>query len=225
VRTIRIGTKSVAYWPQRFVSDADADDVLRFFGEIVASGRNVAVMAHYSHARELQTQVAQEAIRRILATGARMYCQAPLIGHVNDDATTLAELWRTEHAAGAVPYYLFVARDTGPHEYFKVSLTRAHELFAAAYRQLPGLARTVRGPVMSTTPGKVVVDGQIEIAGSRLLSLRFLQARDSSLVDRPFLAVAEPEAAWLSELRPAPDTPADLVRAIRSATADVAEAS
>jgi len=26
---IRVGTKSLAYWPQRFVSDPDADDTLR----------------------------------------------------------------------------------------------------------------------------------------------------------------------------------------------------
>src|SRR5262249_16680131 len=29
VTSIRIGTKSVAFWPQRFVSDGDADDLLR----------------------------------------------------------------------------------------------------------------------------------------------------------------------------------------------------
>ena len=38
IRTIRIGTKSVAYWPQRYVSDADADDVLRLFEDVVKSG-------------------------------------------------------------------------------------------------------------------------------------------------------------------------------------------
>ena len=38
VRTIRIGTKSLAYWPQRFTTDPDADDVLRLFESVVASG-------------------------------------------------------------------------------------------------------------------------------------------------------------------------------------------
>jgi len=223
VRTIRIGTKSVAYWPQRFVSDLDADSALRFFEQIVATGRGLAVMAHYSHAQELRTDLSRQAVRRILATGAKLYCQAPLIGHVNDDPNALAELWRTEHALGAVPYYLFVARDTGPYEYFKVPLIRAQELFATAYRQLPGLARTIRGPVMSATPGKVIVDGCLTVAGNRLLSLRFLQARDSSLVGRPFLATGRADAAWLPELRPAPGTPADLVAAVRTAGTELPE--
>lgn len=30
LRTIRIGSKSLSYWPYRYLSDDDADDVLRF---------------------------------------------------------------------------------------------------------------------------------------------------------------------------------------------------
>ena len=54
VESIRIGTKSLAYWPQRFVSDPDADDTLRLFEQVVRSGRNLAFMAHFSHSRELE---------------------------------------------------------------------------------------------------------------------------------------------------------------------------
>ena len=57
VRTIRFGTKSLAYWPQRFATDEDADDLLRLFEQVVASGRQVAVMAHFSHDRELGTDL------------------------------------------------------------------------------------------------------------------------------------------------------------------------
>ncbi|MEU3838642.1 lysine 2,3-aminomutase [Streptomyces sp. NPDC028635] len=214
VRTVRIGTKSVAYWPQRFVTDPDADDVLRLFEEVVASGRQLAVMAHFSHPRELSTGLARQALRRIRDTGAVIYCQAPLISHVNDDAEVWARLWRAELAAGAVPYYMFVERDTGPQDYFKVPLARATEIFQDAYRTLPGLARTVRGPVMSATPGKVVVDGIDETGPERWFQLRMLQARDPSLVGRPFRARYDPDAAWLHDLELHPDTPADLRDAV-----------
>ncbi|MFJ9413724.1 KamA family radical SAM protein [Streptomyces sp. NPDC101227] len=215
VRTIRIGTKSVAYWPQRFVTDPDADDVLRLFERIVASGRQLAVMAHFSHPRELATDLARRAVARIRATGAVVYCQAPLIAHVNDDAQAWSELWQAELAVGAVPYYLFVERDTGPYDYFKVPLARAVEIFTAAYRTLPGLARTVRGPVMSATPGKVVVDGVEETPEGAYFRLRMLQARDPALVGRPFRARYSATAAWLDELEPDPATPADLAAALR----------
>ncbi|MFJ6749535.1 KamA family radical SAM protein [Streptomyces sp. NPDC091266] len=215
VRTIRIGTKSVAYWPQRFVTDPDADDVLRLFERVVASGRQLAVMAHFSHPRELATDLARQALARIRATGAVVYCQAPLIAHVNDDDRAWSELWRAELAAGAVPYYLFVERDTGPYDYFKVPLARAVEIFAAAYRTLPGLARTVRGPVMSATPGKVVVDGVEETPEGAYFRLRMLQARTPELVGRPFRARYSATAAWLDDLELDPATPADLAAAVR----------
>jgi L-lysine 2,3-aminomutase len=215
VRTIRIGTKSVAYWPQRFVTDHDADDVLRLFERVVASGRQVAVMAHFSHPRELETEMARTALARIRSTGAVVYCQAPLIAHVNDDPAAWSTLWRAELAAGAVPYYMFVERDTGPQEYFRVPLARAVDIFTQAYRTLPGLARTVRGPVMSATPGKVMVDGVEETPDGSFFRLRFLQARDPELVNRPFRARFCPDAAWLGDLDFDPATPSDLLDAVR----------
>src|SRR5690606_33034370 len=57
VQSIRVGTKSLAYWPQRFVTDDDADDLLRLFEEVIAAGKHVALMAHYSHHRELETDI------------------------------------------------------------------------------------------------------------------------------------------------------------------------
>lgn len=214
VRTVRIGTKSVAYWPNRFLTDRDADETLRFFERIVASGRQLAVMAHYSHPRELETDVARQAIARIRATGAVVYCQAPLIAHVNDSADVWDDMWRAELAAGAVPYYMFVERDTGPHDYFKVPLARAVEIFHAAYRRLPGLARTVRGPVMSATPGKVAIDGVSRTSTGRYFNLRMLQARNPALVGRPFRARFDTAAAWLDDLELEADTPADIAAAV-----------
>ncbi|MEM6996833.1 MAG: lysine 2,3-aminomutase, partial [Myxococcota bacterium] len=157
VQTIRLGTKSVAYWPQRYVTDPDADDLLRLFERIVASGRHLAVMGHYNHPRELSTPIAAEAIRRIRNTGAQIRMQSPLIAHVNDDSAAWADLWRTGVKLGAVPYYMFVERDTGPKAYFEVPLQRAWNIFRDAYSTVSGLARTVRGPSMSAFPGKVLV--------------------------------------------------------------------
>lgn len=203
VTVIRIGTKATAYWPYRFVTDPDADDLLRLFEEVKAAGRHLAIMSHYSHPVELSTPVAQAAVRRIQQTGAIVRCQAPLIRHVNDDADTWADLWRTEVRLGAVPYYMFVERDTGPKGYFEVPLARCYEIFQKAYRRVSGLERTVRGPSMSATPGKVIVDGITEIAGEKVFSLRFVQAREPDWVRRPFYARYDEHATWLDQLKPA----------------------
>jgi KamA family protein len=203
LESIRIGTKSLAYWPQRYVTDPDADDTLRLFGEVAESGRTLALMAHYSHPRELEPSVTAEAIRRIRGSGAVIRTQAPLIRSINDTAATWRSLWRSQARAGMIPYYMFVERDTGPQDYFAVPLARAHQIFRDAYAGVSGLCRSVRGPSMSATPGKVCVDGVADVAGTRVFVLRMLQARDPSLVARPFFARFNPRAKWLTELEPA----------------------
>jgi len=203
VQNIRIGSKSLGYWPQRFVTDPDADDLLRLFEEVVAAGRHLAVMGHYSHPVELSTPVAREAVRRIRATGAEIRGQAPCIKHVNDDADTWARLWQDQVKLGIIPYYMFVARDTGARNYFEVPLVRVYEIFRDAYRQVSGLARTVRGPSMSAFPGKVRILGTNEIRGQKVLVMDMLQGRKAEWVRRPFFAKYDPRASWLDQLRPA----------------------
>ena len=56
---------------------------------------------------------------------------------------------------------------------------------------------------MSTTPGKVCIDGVTEIAGQKVFALHMIQARDPDLVGRPLFARFDPDAVWLSDLRPA----------------------
>lgn len=203
LESIRIGTKALSYWPYRFLTDPDADDLLRLFERVVASGRHLALMAHFSHPNELSPPVAREALRKVRETGAVVRCQAPLIRGVNDDPAVWSALWRQLTVLGAVPYYMFVERDTGPKDYFAVPLARASEIFCDAYRGVSGLARTVRGPIMSATPGKVMVDGVADVAGERVFVLHFVQARDPELVNRPFFAKFDPAATWLSDLEPA----------------------
>lgn len=202
VQTIRIGTKSVAYWPQRFVTDPDADELIALFDRVVASGKHLAVMGHYSHPTELSTPIAEQAVQRIRSTGANIRMQSPLIRHVNDDAVAWADLWRTGVRLGAVPYYMFVERDTGARQYFEVPLVKAWEIFRKAYSRVSGLARTVRGPSMSAFPGKVHIVGVSQIGDERVFVLEYLQARDPSLVRRPFFARFDPTASWFDQLKP-----------------------
>src|SRR6516164_4181822 len=202
LESIRIGTKSLAYWPQRFVTDPDADDTLRLFGEVIASGRTLAVMAHFSHPRELEPPVLAEAVRRIRDTGAVIRTQAPLIRSINDHPAAWQQMWRAQVRMGMVPYYMFVERDTGPQDYFAVPLARGYEVFREAYQGVSGLARTVRGPSMSATPGKVCVDGVTEVAGVKVFVLHMIQARDPDLVGTPFFARFDPAACWLTDLEP-----------------------
>jgi KamA family protein len=203
IRHIRIGTKALAFWPRKFVSDPDSGALLGLFEEVVKSGRHLALMAHFTHPRELETPLVRQAIEQIRSTGAVIRTQAPLVRHVNDSSAIWADMWKKQVALGCIPYYMFVERDTGPKGYFGLPLVRAHEVFRRAFRQVSGLARTVRGPSMSALPGKVVVLGTQRVKGEDVFVLSFLRGRKREWVGKPFFAKLDPDATWLDELKPA----------------------
>lgn len=205
LRTIRIGTKSLAYWPYKFLTDKDADEMLELFQEITDKGYHLAFMAHFNNPVELKTEAVRQAIQRILATGAQIRTQSPVMKHINDHAADWKDMWLEQVKLGCIPYYMFVARDTGAQDYFAVELERIWQIYQQAYQQVSGIARTVRGPSMSTDPGKVQILGMNEIKGEKVFTMRFIQGRQPNWVGRPFFAKFDPDAIWLDDLEPAFD--------------------
>jgi hypothetical protein len=56
---------------------------------------------------------------------------------------------------------------------------------------------------MSCTPGKVMVDDVVEIAGERLFAIKLLQGRNPDWGNRVFFARYDENATWIDQLRPA----------------------
>jgi len=203
VQNIRIGTKALAYWPYRFTTDRDADDLMRLIERCVGRGRHVAIMAHFTHPNELETRAVEQAIRRLLNAGAVVRTQSPIVRNVNDSARTWSDMWCKQVKLNLVPYYMFVERDTGAKRYYEIPLVNALAIYRNAMKNVSGLARTVRGPSMSATPGKVNIDGICEVAGEKVFCLRFLQARNPAWINTPFFARYDEKATWIDGLEPA----------------------
>jgi len=203
LQTVRIGTKALTFWPQRFVTDDDAAGLLKLFAKLVKAGKHVAIMAHFNHWREMETPIVREAIRRIRATGAVIRTQAPLVQHINDDADVWVRMWRTQVRLGLIPYYMFVERDTGAKRYFEVPLVRAYEIYREAMQGVSGLGRTARGPSMSAGPGKVEIQSIMEFNGEKVFVLRFIQGRNPDWVQKTFFAKYDETATWFDDLVPA----------------------
>lgn len=203
LQTIRIGTKALGYWPYKFVSDEDADELLNLFERIVKSGINLTIMAHFSHPIELDTQIVKTAIARLRGVGVQIRTQSPVLKHINDSPELWAEMWRKQVNLNCIPYYMFIPRDTGAQDYFALTLENAWNIFREAYQKVSGVCRTVRGPSMLCTPGKVQVLGVSEIKGEKVFVLRMLQGRNPNWVARPFFAKYDPDAIWMSDLKPA----------------------
>jgi KamA family protein len=202
LKTIRIGTKSLSYWPYRFLTDDDAADMLNLFTDITKKGLHLAFMAHFNHPIEISTNAVKIAITKIRKTGAQIRTQSPILAKINDDSKIWTEMWQKQVSLGCIPYYMFVPRDTGAQDYFGVSLIRAQEIFRDAYQMVSGLARTVRGPSMSTNPGKIQILGIVHVRKKKAMVLRFLQGRNPNWVQRPFLAKYNEKAIWIDELKP-----------------------
>lgn len=203
LQTIRIGTKALAYWPYKFTSDDDADELLAIFERVVKKGINLSIMAHFSHPVELDTIAVKEAIRRLRSIGVQIRTQSPVLKHINNSPELWAEMWRKQVNLNCIPYYMFIPRDTGAQEYFAITLENAWNIFRNAYQKVSGVCRTVRGPSMSCTPGKVQILGVSEINGDKVFVMRMLQGRNPDWVARPFFAEYNPEAIWMDELKPA----------------------
>lgn len=205
LQTIRIGTKALAYWPYKFTSDDDADELLNLFESIIKKGINLSFMAHFSHPVELETDVVKTAIKKLRSIGVQIRTQSPVLKHINDTPEIWAEMWRKQVNLNCIPYYMFIPRDTGAQEYFSVTLEEAWNIFRNAYQKVSGVCRTVRGPSMSCTPGKVQILGVSEIKGEKIFVLRMLQGRNPDWVARPFFAKYDKNAIWFDELKPAFD--------------------
>ena len=199
VQSIRIGTKALAYHPQRFLG-SEGDEFLHYLETMIAKGKNIALMAHFSHWKELQTEQVKHAVQRLLNAGVQIRTQAPLIKGINDSAEVWRDMWKQQVHMGMIPYYMFIERDTGAQHYFSVPIARAYDIFTEAYSQVSGLAKTVRGPSMSAWPGKVLVDGIVGQGDTKRFILKFIQSRNPQLINKPFYAKFNKQAIWLDDL-------------------------
>jgi hypothetical protein len=160
-------------------------------------------MAHINHYKELETQEVQKAIKNIQNTGSIIRSQSPLLNHINATPEIWQKMWCQQVNLGIIPYYMFIARDTGAQHYFAVPLVKAWGIFKDAYSRVSGIGRTVRGPSMSTNPGKILINGVSEINGEKVIVLNFLQGRNPDWINKPFFAKYDDKAIWLSDLEPA----------------------
>jgi KamA family protein len=205
LRNIRIGTKALGYWPYRFLTDDDADDLIKLFDDVKKAGKHLAIMAHFNHPVELEGKPVADAIQRIFDTGALIRTQSPVLKHINDDPALWAEMWKKQVSLGCIPYYMFIARNTGAQHYFSIPLIDCWKLFREAYQSVSGICRTVRGPSMSCLPGKVQLLGVAEVSGEKTMVFRMIQGRNSDWAARPFFAAYDEKAIWYTDLKPAFD--------------------
>lgn len=201
LQAIRFSSKVLTWWPYRFVSDDDADELLNLFELIIHSGKHCTIMAHFSHPRELQSNTVTKAIKRIQQTGTIIRTQSPLVNHVNNNENIWIVLWHEQVKLGLIPYYMFLESSFSLTDYFKVPICQALSIFTGAQKKISGLCRTVRGPVYNHSDQKLLIDGTIELNGKKVFLLKVLHSLESNRIGAILITKYCENASSLEQLK------------------------
>jgi lysine 2,3-aminomutase len=104
-----------------------------------APGKAVWIAVHANHAREL-TDAARAALALLASAGLPLVSQTVLLKGINDDAETLAALFRALVALGVKPYYLHHADLAPGTAHFRTSIAEGQAIMRDLRGRLSGLA-------------------------------------------------------------------------------------
>ncbi len=146
IEVLRIGTRTPVILPQRFFDE----ELLRFLDEISP----VWIVTHFNHPKEI-TKEATEAVRNVLKTGNPVLNQTVLLKGINDNPSTLEELFRKLLKVGVKPYYLFHCDPIYGVVHFRTSVEEGLKIVASLRGKLSGLAQPTYAVDLPGGKGKV----------------------------------------------------------------------
>ena len=173
---IRIGTKELAFFPERF--DENFFAMLDLFHELHPQVL-VSVMVHFTHpdevllldedggyyrdehGRPLRNPKVAKAVSRLRARSfVNLENQTPIIDSVNDDVDDLRLLQREMKRMGINNHYFFQCREIEGHRAFAVPVEQAFALHRESQHALSGIERSRFA--LSTEAGKMEVVGMTD---------------------------------------------------------------
>jgi lysine 2,3-aminomutase len=131
VQVIRWHSRVPVVDPERITDD--------LVSALKAPGKAVWIAVHANHAREL-TDAARAALALLASAGLPLISQTVLLKGINDDAETLAALFRALVALNVKPYYLHHADLAPGTAHFRTSIDEGQAIMRALRGRLSGLA-------------------------------------------------------------------------------------
>ena len=160
VESIRVGTKEMAFYPERF-DDAFLAMMDRFHATYPDVG--FRLMVHFNHPDEFLAKDAdgsyieesngilrwipatKRAMEGVVARGwISVENQAPIIKGINDDADALRIMQRAMKRVGVENHYFFCGRDIIAHKAFNVPIETAWRVLNESQRGLSGVEAHAR---------------------------------------------------------------------------------
>jgi L-lysine 2,3-aminomutase len=109
VQTLRLATRSIAYYPHLFLSD-DAEllsYLKRKHLELQEYGKRMEVATHFIHPDEISPQSLM-IISDLVKSGIAVYVQTPFLNNCNDEGPELVRLFSLLRGAGAELHYIYI---------------------------------------------------------------------------------------------------------------------
>lgn len=219
IESIRIGTKEMAFFPQRF-----DDTFLGMLDRFHETYPNVGLrlMVHFNHPDEFLAKdkegnyisdasgilqwipATERAMQGVISRGwISIENQTPIIKNINDDADALRIMQRSLKRVGAENHYFFCGRDIVAHRAFNVPIETAWKVLNESQKGLSGVechARLSITHYKGKTEVSAVTNEPIEgLAGSENGVVIFKILRNaSSAPDRGKVCIVgrNPDAIW-----------------------------
>jgi KamA family protein len=190
VKIIRIGTKALAYYPQRVTEDPE---LIKMIEEFSLPDRRIYIMNDFNHPREISDETLK-AVDMLLKAGAVLTNQTPLLKGVNDNPETLRELFEKLSFIGIPPYYVFINRPVKGNKAFAVPVEEALSIFEQAKVGISGLAERAK-LVMSHATGKIEVVGMDD----EHIYFKYHRAADPENAGKFMVFKRNPNAYWFDD--------------------------
>ena len=109
VQTLRLATRSVAYYPQLFLSnDGELLNYLKTKNlELQRRGKRMELATHFIHPEEISPQ-ALMIMTELVKNGIPVYIQTPFLNNCNDEGPELVRLFSLLRGAGAELHYIYI---------------------------------------------------------------------------------------------------------------------
>ena len=109
VQSLRLATRSVAYYPDLFLENEEA--YLKYLKqkslELQQNGKRMEVATHFIHPDETSPE-SLEIISDFVKNGIAVYIQTPFLSDCNDTGPELVQLFRLLRGAGAELHYIYI---------------------------------------------------------------------------------------------------------------------
>ncbi len=222
IESIRIGTKEMAFFPQRF--DESFLTMLDRFHETYPEV-GLRFLVHFNHPDEFLAKdsagkyiedssgifkwnpASDKAMKGLVSRGwISVENQSPIIKNVNDDSDALRIMQRALKRVGAENHYFFCGRDIVAHRAFNVPIETAWNILNESQKGLSGVEAHAKLSIthyLGKTEVSAVTNEPIPgLAGSEngVVILKLLRnAADAPLRGKVCIVGRNPDAIWFTD--------------------------